>query len=77
MVVILVFLSPLWNRGQAMPQVSWTTFEVASGDTLWQIAKQTLPDDTDIRDYIAEIISANDMNGANIKAGQRLLIPIR
>lgn len=77
MVVILLLLSPLWNRGQAMPLVSWTTVEVASGDTLWQIAKQTQPDDTDIRDYIAEIISANDMNGANIKPGQRLLIPIR
>jgi len=76
-VVILLVLLPLWNRGQAMTPVRWMTYHVATGDTLWEIAKQTLPDGIDIRDYIAQIKEANDLDGALLRAGQQLQIPLR
>ncbi len=60
-----------------MEPARFKVYFVAEGDTLWAIAKQTLPDNTDIRDYISEIRQTNDMTGANIKAGQKLMIPIR
>ncbi len=75
--VLSSVLLPLFNRGQAMEPARFKVYFVAEGDTLWAIAKQTLPDNTDIRDYISEIRQTNDMTGANIKAGQKLMIPIR
>lgn len=75
--VLLLVLSPLFNRGQAMTQAHFKTYFVAEGDTLWEIAKLTLPDNTDIRDYISEIRKTNYLNDANIRAGQKLMIPVR
>ena len=75
--VLLLVLSPIFNRGQAMTQIQFKTYFVAEGDTLWEIAKLTLPNNTDIRDYIREIRKANDLSNANIKVGQKLMIPVR
>jgi len=76
-IVLLLALLPHFNRGQAMEPAQLKMYFVAAGDTLWEIAEQTLPDNTDIRDYISEIRQTNDLTGANIKAGQKLMIPIR
>lgn len=76
-ICLAIVLSPLFNRGQAMEQIQFKTYFVAEGETLWRIAKRTLPDNTDIRDYIGEIRKANNMINANILAGQKLVIPIR
>jgi len=75
--MLLLVLSPLFNRGQAMTPIYFKTYFVAEGDTLWEIAKLTLPDNTDIRDYISEIRKTNELSDANIKTGQKLTIPIR
>jgi len=75
--VVSILISPLLNRSQAMEPIYLKEYFVSSGDTLWEIAKQTLPYKTDIRDYIQEIRSVNNLVCANIKAGQKLFIPIR
>lgn len=77
LIILLLILSPLFNTGQAMTPTHFKTYIVAQGDTLWEIAKLTLPDNTDIRDYISEIRKTNDLDNANIKVGQNLMIPIR
>lgn len=78
-IIIILFISiitSLWNRGNAMEPVTWVTVDVVEGDTLWNIAKRTLPTNTDIRKYIREIREANKLEHCNIKAGQRLYIPL-
>lgn len=74
--ILITLLSPLWLRGKAMELVTIETTTINAGDTLWHIAKQTLPSGRDIRDYILEIIKLNQLEGANIIAGQELVIPI-
>jgi len=75
--MLLLVLSPLFNRGQAMTPTHFKTYFVAEGDTLWEIAKLTLPDNTDVRDYISEIRKTNYLYDANIRVGQKLMIPVR
>jgi len=47
---------------------------VLSGDTLWTIATSIAPTG-DPRDVIAEIMSLNQLSGANLMPGQELAIP--
>lgn len=50
---------------------------VNEGDTLWEISKNYMPKDQDIRKSIYEIEKLNDLNSCNIKPGQVLMIPTR
>lgn len=56
--------------------VTMETIRVTDGDTLWSIAKTALPEGRDIRDFIYELREVNQLAGANIIAGQQLMIPI-
>ena len=49
---------------------------VEKGDTLWDIAKRTLPEKTDIRKYIKEIKAVNSLDTALIREGELLKIPV-
>ena len=48
---------------------------VQPGDTLWGIASTAYGSSGDIRDHIAEIMSANDLSSGNIQAGEVLTLP--
>lgn len=48
---------------------------VHSGDTLWEIAKQYTDGRNDIRFIVYLIKDRNDLQSAEIKPGQRLIIP--
>jgi len=63
------------GKAQNIPDyyISWN---VSRGDTLWKIAKESLPEGRDIRDYIAEIREYNSLDTSNIIEGQLLQIPI-
>lgn len=77
LVLILIVLLPIWGSGYAKGELSWSEYEVAEGDTLWEIALRTLPDGVDTRRYIFEIRQANNLDSSFIKTGQVLRIPIR
>jgi LysM repeat protein len=47
---------------------------VVGGETLWALAQQVAPKD-DPRDVIADIMSVNQLQSANIQPGEQLLIP--
>ncbi|NLC43277.1 MAG: LysM peptidoglycan-binding domain-containing protein [Clostridiales bacterium] len=80
-VVVLTFLFAtlsiflLKGNAQAIPEyyLSWS---VSEGDTLWGIARESLPKGRDIRDYINEIHEWNMLETANIIEGQILEVPI-
>lgn len=65
----------LKGNAQVMPEyyLSWS---VSEGDTLWAIARDSLPKGRDIRDYIIEIREWNELGTANIIEGQILEVPI-
>lgn len=49
---------------------------VAPGQTLWQLAQELDPG-ADPRDLIHEIVSLNQLAGAQVQAGQQLAVPAR
>ncbi len=75
-ILCISFIASLLNDGNAANNITWEIVDVQKGDTLWGIAKRTLPDNTDIRQYIIEIREANNLEHSNINEGQRLYIPV-
>lgn len=53
---------------------SFETVTVASGDTLWSIAEEIAPA-ADPRDVVDALASLNAVDGAALRAGQRLAVP--
>jgi nucleoid-associated protein YgaU len=49
---------------------------VAAGETLWSLASQ-MADGGDVQTLVADIASANSLNGVDVEAGQKLRIPIK
>lgn len=74
--LFILLLAAVWNGGKAANEVDWIEVEVVEGDTLWHIAKRTLPPHTDIREYIRQIREVNGLESCNIRVGQKLFIPI-
>jgi len=74
--LFVLLIAAIWNGGKAAGDTHWIQVEIAEGDTLWRIAERTLPPHTDIREYIRQIRKVNGLKNSNIRAGQKLLIPI-
>jgi len=49
---------------------------VQNGDTIWDIAQEYYDGTKDIRRIIHNILDINDIEGAMIKPGDKILIPI-
>ena len=49
--------------------------DVISGDTLWTIAQQHLPEGENVRSYVYKIKKANGLKGSNIRERQQLVMP--
>ena len=55
--------------------VQLDTYTVSSGETLWSIAANLTPQGRDVRDTMAAIQEVNAMDGAQLKAGEQILLP--
>lgn len=76
-IALLVFaVSLLIMDGKAMTPVNYKNIYVYQGDTLWSIASRYLPKGTDLRSFILEIKTVNDIDEALLYTGQELIIPI-
>lgn len=64
----------LAGREDGVPTGGFFTVTVDPGDSLWTIAQDVAPAD-DPRDVVAAISRLNALDGAVLKAGQRLAIP--
>lgn len=51
------------------------TYIVRSGDTLWEIAAEVMPDGGDVRDVVGLIRTMNGLERSVIRPGQRLDVP--
>jgi hypothetical protein len=49
---------------------------VAAGETLWSLAS-AMADGGDVQALVADIASANSLNGVDVTAGQKLRVPIK
>ena len=55
---------------------SYVVVTVAAGETLWSLASQ-MADGGDVQTLVADIASANSLNGVDVEAGQKLRIPVK
>ncbi|GMQ92907.1 MAG: hypothetical protein BMS9Abin12_0384 [Acidimicrobiia bacterium] len=73
-VVVLIFLS---SAVQATGQITDTAdYRVKPGDTLWRIAQEYGPRDTDTRRIVDAIEKLNGIDGGNLQPGQVIEIPV-
>lgn len=68
-----MLMKPAYVIGSSEPTFDFVTVE--SGDTLWDIATRYSSDETDIRKFIYEISSLNDIDGTALTPGQEIKIP--
>ena len=77
-ILLLVFglgFTYLNNIVQAGPLLKTVSFTVGSGETLWSLAERIAPE-VDPRITINDIKSRNHLESSNLKAGQKLQLPI-
>jgi len=54
----------------------YTSIQIESGDTLWEIADEYITDDyTNMNEYIREVCSINHISEDEIHAGQYIVVP--
>ncbi|MGW6132060.1 LysM peptidoglycan-binding domain-containing protein [Cellulomonas sp. NPDC055163] len=54
-----------------------TTYTVAAGETLWQIAAASARPGEDVRDVVLELQALNGLATAGLDAGQELVLPVQ
>jgi LysM repeat protein len=64
------------SSNDASSAKSYVVVTVAAGETLWSLASQ-MADGGDVQSLVAEIASANSLNGVDVEAGQKLRVPIK
>ncbi len=72
-IIIIICASSFTVAAFSKPPI-YQTVSVKPGDTLWEIADK-YSQDTEIREYIYKIKAINDLDSANIYAGQKLYLP--
>ncbi|MCU1597451.1 MAG: hypothetical protein JWQ47_1190 [Glaciihabitans sp.] len=67
------------NAGGATATTSSTplqTITMPAGESLWQVATEIAPK-ADPRDFIADVVSVNQLSSTNVQPGQTLEIPAK
>lgn len=77
LLVCTIFNTALgFNDALALSEQQYIEIQVESGDTLWTIADEYMPDDMDIREAVYLICDTNDIDAEHLYAGQTLSIPV-
>jgi hypothetical protein len=72
----LLGIDAFGGKATAADEIIRLPVTVQAGDTLWSIAAEHAEEDSDIRAYVREIISLNDLDGNTIYAGHTILVPV-
>lgn len=65
-----------FNDAEGQTKDQFTIVEVTYGDTIWDIAREHLADDMDLRDAVHMIMSINNITAEELQPGQSLKIPV-
>lgn len=64
------------NNSNAIEDSDYITVEVATGDTLWDIAEEYKADDVEIRDAVYAICELNGIKADQLRPGMKLTVPV-
>lgn len=56
-------------------RISPITYQVISGDTLWELAAAEASDPSQISDLVQWMVDTNNLSTKDLQVGQRLLVP--
>lgn len=73
--VLITLITILTNTAYGFKQPQYELITVRHGDTLWDIAKRSNTD-KDIREFIYDIKTVNNLSGSEIFQGAVLRIPV-
>jgi hypothetical protein len=76
--VTVTFASTImgFNSADGITEREYFEITVEHGDTLWQLARQHMPYNTDIRRAVHTLSTLNNISAHELQAGQTLIIPI-
>ena len=52
------------------------TYTVSTGETLWEIATAYTAPHEDVRDTVSALVDLNGLEGAGLRAGAQILVPV-
>ena len=64
------------NTAASLTVQEYMDVEVKSGDTLWNIAQDYMPDDMDTRKAVFKLCSLTDISADQLYAGMTIQVPI-
>lgn len=64
------------NNAEGQTKNQYAVVEVLYGDTIWDIAREHLSNDMDLRDAVHIIMSVNNITAEELQPGQTLKIPV-
>lgn len=64
------------NNAEGQTKDQYTVVEVSYGDTIWDIAREHLSNDMDLRKAVHVIMSINNISAEELQPGQTLKIPV-
>ncbi|HEX5672240.1 MAG TPA: LysM peptidoglycan-binding domain-containing protein [Acidimicrobiia bacterium] len=70
-----VFLLVSGRVDASTPEAAPMTYQVQTGDTLWELAEAVTASDVDVRVVVAAIKRMNGLESSALTTGQTLLIP--
>ncbi len=76
LITLTIMISGLCVNANSKEQYNFANVYVQNGDSLWSLSKKVNNTDLEIRDYIDNVISINNLKGGFITPGQLLHFPI-
>ena len=64
-----------FNNAGGMTEREYIEITVERGDTLWQLAREHMPNNTDIRRAVHTLSTLNNIAAHELQAGQTLIVP--
>lgn len=76
--VLLPFAGTMAMGGQEAKETKtyYENVQIHTGDTLWDLAKEYKLDEKKTEQMVADIMELNAMSSSNIRAGEKIIIPI-
>lgn len=74
LIVIIFYIVKIHMDIRDKPNYSSEVYQIQTGDTLWGIAEANASSKTDIREWIAEVKSINELESCEIKSGEEIII---
>lgn len=65
-----------FNNADGLTSREYIEITVEPGDTLWNLAREHMPNNTDIRRAVHTLTTLNDIAAHELRAGQTIVIPV-